>query len=139
MTKQDYIEFQARTTPLAYLITFRTYGTWLHGDERGSVDRRYYNRVGEPKMAKSSGLVRHEQGLLKHPPITLNPDQRQAVEAAITEVCTVRGYQLRAINVRTNHVHIVVNAANKPEPVMRSFKSYATRKLRETGLVAVEI
>jgi hypothetical protein len=25
--------------PLAYLITFRCYGTWLHGDERGSVDR----------------------------------------------------------------------------------------------------
>ena len=25
--------------PLAYLITFRSYGTWLHGDKRGSVDR----------------------------------------------------------------------------------------------------
>ena len=25
--------------PLAFLITFRTYGTWLHGDERGSVNR----------------------------------------------------------------------------------------------------
>ena len=24
-------------TPLAYLITFRSYGTWLHGDERGST------------------------------------------------------------------------------------------------------
>jgi len=22
--------------PLGYLITFRCYGTWLHGDERGS-------------------------------------------------------------------------------------------------------
>ena len=25
--------------PLAYLISFRCYGTWLHGDERGSIDR----------------------------------------------------------------------------------------------------
>jgi hypothetical protein len=25
--------------PLAYLITFRCYGTWLHGDKRGSIDR----------------------------------------------------------------------------------------------------
>lgn len=25
--------------PLAYFITWRTYGTWLHGDERGSVQR----------------------------------------------------------------------------------------------------
>lgn len=24
--------------PLAYLITFTTYGAWLHGDKRGSVD-----------------------------------------------------------------------------------------------------
>src|SRR5438093_13756827 len=24
--------------PLGYLITFRCYGTWLHGDERGSID-----------------------------------------------------------------------------------------------------
>jgi hypothetical protein len=26
-------------TPLAYLFTFRCHGTWLHGDERGAVDR----------------------------------------------------------------------------------------------------
>ena len=24
--------------PLAYLITWTTYGTWLHGDDRGSFD-----------------------------------------------------------------------------------------------------
>jgi hypothetical protein len=32
-------------TPLAYFITFRAYGTWLHGDKRGSVDR-HNNRYG---------------------------------------------------------------------------------------------
>jgi hypothetical protein len=26
--------------PLGYLITFRCYGTWLHGDDRGSIDRK---------------------------------------------------------------------------------------------------
>jgi len=31
--------------PLAFLITFRTYGSWLHGDMRGSIDR--YNNVIE--------------------------------------------------------------------------------------------
>lgn len=32
--------------PLGYLITFRCYGTWLHGDERGATDRfhKRYNR-----------------------------------------------------------------------------------------------
>jgi hypothetical protein len=28
--KVDYIDYQARTQPLAYSITFRCYGTWLH-------------------------------------------------------------------------------------------------------------
>jgi hypothetical protein len=33
--------------PLGYLITFRCYGTWLHGDERGSIDR-FHNRYSPP-------------------------------------------------------------------------------------------
>jgi hypothetical protein len=33
--------------PLAYLITFRSYGTWLHGDQRGSIDR-FHNRYKSP-------------------------------------------------------------------------------------------
>jgi len=36
--------------PLAYLITFRCYGTWLHGDERGSVDR-FHNQYQSPSAA----------------------------------------------------------------------------------------
>jgi len=28
-------------TPLAYFISFRSYGTWLHGDKRGSIDRKW--------------------------------------------------------------------------------------------------
>ncbi len=95
--------------------------------------------MGEPKIEPSAGLKIHEKDLLKQPPVILNQAQRQAVEAAITEVCQVRGYHLYAKNARSNHVHVVVSASGKPEPMMRSFKSYATRKLRETGLMAVEI
>jgi REP element-mobilizing transposase RayT len=57
------------------------------------------------------------------------------VEAAIREVCEHRGYWLRAINVRTNHVHTVVSAGMKPEPILQAFQAYATRKLREKGLL----
>ena len=34
-------------------------------------------------------------------------------------MCTKRKYWLRAINVRTNHVHSVVSAALKPEPILQ--------------------
>ncbi|MGQ0761444.1 MAG: hypothetical protein ACT4OT_05435 [Acidobacteriota bacterium] len=43
-------DFDDNDFPLAYLITFRCYGTWLHGDERGSVDRKQ-NVYGTPKTA----------------------------------------------------------------------------------------
>lgn len=46
-------------TPLAYLITFRTYGTWLHGDERGSVDKNH-NKFGT--RTAESRIVREQQG-----------------------------------------------------------------------------
>jgi hypothetical protein len=48
--KKDYIEFQQTDAPIGYLITFRSYGTWLHGDERGSVDRNH-RAYGTPMFA----------------------------------------------------------------------------------------
>ena len=36
--------------PLAYLITIRTFGTWLHGDPRGSVDRHGRNVYGTKRI-----------------------------------------------------------------------------------------
>ncbi len=44
-------------------------------------------------------------------PIHLGSVERRVVEAAICEVCAVRGDYLFALNVRTNHAHIVVNNA----------------------------
>jgi hypothetical protein len=45
---QPHREFKDDHIPLAYLITFRSYGTWLHGKE-GSVDR-FHNVYGQPKL-----------------------------------------------------------------------------------------
>jgi REP element-mobilizing transposase RayT len=139
MTKRDYIDFDDRSQPLAYLITFRSYGTWLHGDDRGSTDRRNYNRYGAPAMAANSRILIEEQGNLKTSAVLLNCGQRAIVEAAIREVCQYRNWVLHAVNARTNHVHSVVSAPRAPEDVMNSFKSYATRRLREAGALAREV
>jgi REP element-mobilizing transposase RayT len=135
MSNVDYIDFQHRTQPLAFLITFRCYGTWLHGEERGSIDRRNYHRYGTPYMPASRKLLADEKRDLQNPAVMLNRDQRGVVELAIREVCEHRAYVLHALNVRTNHVHSVVSASCKPEHVMDSFKAYATRKLREASLL----
>ena len=133
--KRDYVDFQDRSEPLGFLITFRTYGTWLHGEDRGSVDRRNYNRYGTPGMPPNKRLLAEETMALRHAPVVLSPEQRIVVEDAIREVCDQRDYALHAVNVRSNHVHSVVTAPRKPEFVLNSFKSYATRKLRESNLL----
>ena len=135
MGKLDYVDFQRRTQPVAFLITFRCYGTWLHGDERGSVDRRQFHRFGTPEMPANKRLREEEKSGLIQDPINLNKAQRVVVESAIREVCEYRNYGLMAVNASTNHVHSVVTAACKPEHMMDTFKAYATRRLREAGLL----
>jgi REP element-mobilizing transposase RayT len=135
--KRDYIEFQDRNIAKAFFITFRCYGTWLHGDDRGSVDRRFHNRFGSPKISPDPKKLETKFRLLKAEPFVLGAREREIVENAIREVCCVRGYGLFVLNVRTNHVHVVVNNSGKPERIMDAFKAYSTRALRTAGLIDI--
>ena len=120
-------------TPLAYLITFRCYGTWLHGDERGSVDRSH-NRFGSPYISADERWQQRDAQALKSEPVILDAGQRASVEAAIRETCDLRGWRLRALNVRTNHIHAVISAGlTPPGRVLNAFKANATRRLRQDG------
>ena len=130
----DY-DFDDNDFPLAYLITIRCYGTWLHGDDRLTVDRHGVNIYGTPRRIANSKVGSLMRRNMNEKPILLNESQRAIVNEAITEVCEYRGYDLKAINVRTNHAHAVVSAQSKPELIVDAFKSYATRKLREAGLM----
>src|ERR1044071_6671410 len=101
--------------PLRYLITFRCYGTWLLGDQRGSTDR-FHNRYKSPHLGYSARRQSINKNLLKSPAVLLGPQQRNGVERAIREVCDHRRWLLHALSVRTNHVHVVVSTAGiKPE------------------------
>jgi hypothetical protein len=46
-------DFERNDFPIAYLITVRCYGTWLHGDDRLSVDRHGHDVYGTPRRAAS--------------------------------------------------------------------------------------
>ena len=136
--KRDYIEFNDRSVVLAYMITFRCYGTWLHGDERGSVGRRGSNIFSEPRIKPSSTLRQIDSDKLAGSPINLGAVERKIVEVAIREVCAVRGYHLFAINVRTNHAHVVVNNGGEVERMMDSFKAYSTKALKAANRVGID-
>src|SRR5438105_14700411 len=107
-------DFDDNDFPLAYLITFRCYGTWLHGDERGSYRRSSGVMSAVVRIPPRKGLENAETKQLKHQPVRLNKRQRITVEKAVREVCEHREYRLRAINVRTNHAHSVVSALSHP-------------------------
>jgi REP element-mobilizing transposase RayT len=120
--------------PLAYLISIRSYGTWLHGDERGSVDRHGYNVYGTPRLRPSKSLQDFMKEEMKGQPFLLDKARRVSILATVKKVCEHRGYELLAANIRTYHLHSVVSAQVKPEKIINEFKAYATRHLRENQL-----
>ncbi len=123
--------------PIAYLITFRTYGTWLHGDERGSIDR-FHNKFGTERNIVSPDRELIHQSRLKSPPFLLNAECRRVVENAIREVSTFREWPMMALSVRTNHVHSVNGAIAPSAKILGDFKGYSTRRLREKDLWTFE-
>lgn len=124
--------------PLGYLITFRTYGTWLHGDDRGSVDR-HHNVYGTPLCGPNAALMLAERTRLRHAAVLLDKTHRANVGDAIRRLCTQRDWALSALNVRTNHVHAVIAPPDTPERVLHALKSFATRHLRERALVSRDL
>ncbi len=112
--------------PLAYLITWTTYGSWLPGEEKGWVNR---DRPGI--QPGNQALWNNAHVRLKQEPVTLTLEQRALVERTIRKHCEIRGWTLHAVNVRTNHVHVVVTAPVAPEKVMGEFKAWCARRLNE--------
>jgi REP element-mobilizing transposase RayT len=66
-------------------------------------------------------------------PYLLDQSARQVVLRSVCEVSEHRGWNLLAALVRTNHVHVIVEAGVGPEKVMNDFKSYASRGLNAMG------
>jgi len=118
---------------MRYFITFACYGVHLHGNESGSVDR-HHNTPGS-RLAEASSerrTVKREQ--MDQAPYCLDATRRVTVLGALREVCSHRRWSLWAAHVRTNHVHVVVEAEARPETVMNAFKSYASRALNRLGI-----
>ena len=125
--------------PLAYFITFSTYGTWLHGTDKGSgsVDR-LHNVYGTPFIPPDA--AREERAALKMtgPPYLLDEPGRIIVCDAIVELCEEKSWNLWALHVRTNHVHVVIWADRDPGRLMSDLKSRASRELNRSGVDANE-
>jgi len=130
-------DYEENEFPIAYLITFRTYGTWLHGDDRTSTRRKRFPRTYTKIIEPSVPLNERMREKIDGQPVVLDHRQRRAARDAITDLCKGRGYELHALNVRTNHVHAVIGVWAKPERVTDALKAFATRHLRQLGLIGI--
>ena len=116
--------------PLAYFLTWTTYGTWLPGDQRGWIDK---HDAGADRPVQSADTQKEALAAsrLKEPPVVLETRARQDVASAIVEVCRFRSWPIHAARVLSNHVHVVVTAAEvHPDRVEATFKAYGTRRLK---------
>ena len=53
------------------------------------------------------------------------------MERQIAETCNIRGWELHAVNCRSNHAHVVVTADQAPKIVRNQLKAWCTRRLKE--------
>jgi REP element-mobilizing transposase RayT len=91
-------------------------------------------RESQPKLRQ------YVEASLKQTPFELDADQRKITLEAIRKASQHKDWQLLAAQVRSNHVHIVVDSDVSPELVMNTFKAYASRALnlafhREKGRI----
>ena len=111
--------------PLAYFLTWNTYGTWLPGDQRGWIEYRRGCQLPDP-IRELEAAARMTEDACR-----LDWEQRKRVESQIAETCQVRTWILHAVNCRTNHLHVVLSADRKPELVRNQLKAWCTRRLKE--------
>ena len=71
--------------PLAYFLTWSTYGTWLPGDERGWIE------YGHGWLLPDAVRKLEAEASMTEEACRLDGDQRDLVERQIAETCKVRG------------------------------------------------
>lgn len=120
--------------PLAYFITFSTYGTWLHGSSKGkgSVDAEH-NVFGTPFIEPDTQREQQAREVMVQPVYVMGRAEREVVCKAIVQLAKERGWNLWAVHVRSNHVHVVISADRDPGRVMSDLKGRASRDLTLAG------
>jgi REP element-mobilizing transposase RayT len=122
-----------------WLLTWRTYGSWLPGDERGFVDpildaagnRVIHNLPGTPIDRDNPHLRRYAREVMRGEPIRLQPEQGEELLNQFQETARHRGWKLLAVAIMANHIHLIVGVPGDPDPatLLRDFKSYGSRRL----------
>ncbi|MBN2562587.1 MAG: transposase [Phycisphaerae bacterium] len=134
------MRYRARE-PLAYLLTWTTYGTWLRGDRRGYVGRTLRrrdgvapmrNEYGTPYDADDGRTYNWDANALKSSPANLTQDQAVCAAEAFCEVGARSGYELIRASVMSDHVHVLVSAhPDGKNEIFRRLKNVSAVRLTQ--------
>lgn len=111
--------------PIAFFLTWSTYGTWLPGDARGWVEYQGRFQLPDPILELECSARMTEDAC------RLAGFQRERVNQQVAETCAYKGWVLHAVNCRSNHVHVVVSSPGPPKIIREQLKAWCSRRLRE--------
>jgi REP element-mobilizing transposase RayT len=111
--------------PIAFFLTWSTYGTWLPGDARGWVEYQHGSKLPDPMLELESRARMTEDAC------RLAVHERDRVQKQIAETCKHKQWLLHAVNCRTNHVHVVLSSLAHPKTIREQLKAWCTRRLNE--------
>ena len=122
-----------------WFLTWTTYGTWLPGDDRGFVSNvadgngpgKRRNIPGTEPAKKMRGLELMARDKMSSDAVYLTHEHARELLDQFHETAGYRRWDLAAVSIMRNHVHLVVGVSGDPEPetILGSFKSYGSRRL----------
>jgi len=116
--------------PIAYHITFGTYGTRLHGDDRGTIDRKM-NKPGEPIVGSNPDWWESERDRLNFPPVQLNAEQMRFAESTLPSICARGGWTLHTCAAAPDHLHVVLSTRSDGAAVRKWMKRWLGEAMSE--------
>jgi len=121
-----------------WFMTWRTYGTWLPGQD-GFVgyyrqpERIIENEYGTPSTPAIPKLEEYSRSRMLGDAIELSLPQGQIILEQIRETMSHKKWILHAVAIVITHVHVVLSVPGDPEPseILRILKSYTSRRLND--------
>lgn len=116
--------------PLGYFLSWGTYGTRLHGDPRGTVDRTETGHR-DPILGPHEERWEYERGKMNFPPVILTREHRLFAESAIPEICERGMWKYQTCAVAPDHVHVILTSEHEPKTIRRILKRWLGQSLSE--------
>jgi len=131
---------------LAWHLVWTCYGWWFPNDPRGSWSKEVWKpelqesgdieergrRATQPSWSEMRQWFSSAQRKLKYQPILLDESAKQIVRRVVAQYAQLHNYEILALAVMPEHIHIVVGFHNhRYEKIVQAFKSVSSRQLRK--------